>query len=120
MQKILASLYFVLAMYSPLIIASSTMSESDLSSVEKKAIESTADKENLQKVAVTLANYEFEANKLVDLVDEQQGRESINDQANRLIALSEEVLDWANFRLEQCVAYLDKSRELKALLNKIS
>ncbi len=99
---------------------STTMKESDIGNVEKKEIQTAQERKHMEKVAVTLASYEFEASKLVDLVNEKQSREPIDMQAQRLIALSEEVLDWARFRLVQCEDYLHKSLELKDLLGEIS
>ena len=99
--------------------ASGKMTESEMDNVEKKAL-TDADRKNQEQIAVTLASYEFEATKLVDLVEEQQTREPIDDQALRLMDLSEIVIDWAKFRLVQCEAYLNKSLELKDQLHEIS
>jgi len=101
-------------------VASTTMQASDLEKVEKKQIQSASERETMEQVAVTLASYEFAAAKLVDLVNENRMRESIDRQAGELINLSESVLDWGRFRLAQCDAYLATSLELKDQLQSIS
>jgi hypothetical protein len=101
-------------------VASTTMQASDLEKVEKKQIQSASERETMEQVAVTLASYEFAAAKLVDLVNENRMRDSIDRQAGELISLSESVLDWGRFRLAQCDAYLATSLELKDQLQSIS
>lgn len=100
--------------------ATVSMSESEMETVEKQKVETEEQKKFQKEVAVTLATYEFEASKLVDMVNEQANRASIDAQANKLVQLSEIVLDWARFRLSQCDEYIVKSLELKTLLEKIS
>lgn len=100
--------------------ASTEMKKSDLDNVQKKAIQSEEQRKTMEKVAVDIATYEFEAAKLVDLVNENEPRASIDEQASELVNLSETVLDWARFRLGQCDQYLAKSLELKDQLDSIS
>jgi len=100
--------------------ASATMTESALKNVEKKEVQTELDRKKLETIAVILAKYEFEASKLVDMVGEQQPREPIENQARKLIGLSETVLDWGRYRLNQCDQYLTRSLELKGQLGAIS
>ena len=110
----------ILSLLSVQVWASGTMTKSEFDNVEKKAIETEADRKNIEQVAVTLASYEFEASKLVDFVNEQQARETIDEQARQMMNLSEKVLDWGRFRLAQCDEYITRSLQLRDHLGSIT
>lgn len=101
--------------------ASSTMSEDDVSNVNR--VEATNEKEQqlLSKAAGLLADYEIAAKKLLTtLKNETSKAEEISDQAKELLLLSEEVINSTRFRLPQCDEYLTKTMVLKNSLKTIS
>jgi hypothetical protein len=103
-----------------LVIASSTMTNEELMGVEKTIVDSDELRQQLQKSAVLLANYEIEAKKLVRMTQNGASTELINTQASQLLDLSEVVIDSARFRLPQCDEYLAKSIALRDSLSEIS
>ena len=89
--------------------------------VKRAAVETSADRERIQKAAVLLANYELEAKKLIEMVEEDKPVASdVSQQAGKLMDLSETVIDSARFRLPQCDDYLAQSMMLKGKLGEIS
>ena len=101
--------------------ASGTMTIDAAKDVPRAEITSDAEKEKLSVAAGLLADYEFAAKKLVDsLNDKTINAEKINYQANKLLTLSEDVIDSARFRLPQCDEYLAKTLILKDSLKTIS
>ncbi len=101
--------------------ASGTMSEEDVKGVLRVAVLSDADRERLSVTAGMLANYEIESKKLIEMVDvATRVNGAIQQQSEKLLTLSENVIDSARFRLPQCDDYLAKSLVLKDKLNDIS
>ena len=101
--------------------ASGVMSEEELKNVERADIADTLAKQQISKVAGLLAEYEIEAGKLinnlkVDSVTDTQ----VNEQASKLLAISEDVIETARLRLPQCDAYLEQTLPLKGMLGTIS
>lgn len=105
--------------YQP-VIASSTMTFEELTGVKKTSIDSDEIRQQLQKSAVLLANYEIEAQKLVRMTENGSDSETITAQTRQLLDLSEVVIDSARFRLPQCDEYLAKSIAVRDSLNNIS
>lgn len=105
--------------YQP-VIASSTMTFEELNGVKKTSIDSDEIRQQLQKSAVLLANYEIEAQKLVRMTENGSDSETITAQTRQLLDLSEVVIDSARFRLPQCDEYLAKSIAVRDSLNNIS
>lgn len=102
-------------------MASNTMSGDQIKDVQRATVVSDDDRERLQKAARMLAYYEIEAKKLIDMVDKADPvDETINKQMEKLLTLSESVIDSARFRLPQCDEYLAKSLALKDKLQNIS
>lgn len=106
--------------FNPPLSASSTMTNEQLLGVKKATIDSEEVRQQLQKSAVLLANYEILAQKLVKMTDSGADSASINSQAGELLNLSETVIDSARFRLPQCDDYLKQSMALRASLGEIS
>lgn len=103
------------------ILASSTkLSEKEVQDVEKAAIDTDEEEKQRQAIAVMLAEYEIEGKKLLDRLDENAGRNEIDQQAGALLASGEKIMDWGRFRLAQCDAYLQKSLELKGMIPHIT
>lgn len=102
------------------VTASSTMTNEQLMGVEKTIVDSDEVRQQLQKSAVLLANYEIEAKKLVRMTKSGADEQAINAQASKLLDLSEVVIDSARFRLPQCDEYLAKSIALRTSLSEIS
>ena len=101
--------------------ASGSMTIDATKGVSRTEITSDEEREKLSETAGLLANYEFTAKKLVDsLNDKAINAEKINSQANKLLSLSENVIDSARFRLPQCDEYLAKTLALKDSLKTIS
>lgn len=101
-------------------MASSTMSDDAVQNVQRVAIEGDEDRKRLQHAAVLLAHYEIEARKIINKIDAGATGKIISEQANKLLDLSESVIDSAQFRLPQCDAYLAKTMALKNNLQEIS
>jgi hypothetical protein len=114
------NLFFFILFINPIVMASSTMTHEELMGVEKTIIDSDELRQQLQKSAVLLANYEIEAKKLVRMANSGADQQSINSQASKLLDLSEVVIDSARFRLPQCDEYLAKSTALRDSLSDIS
>jgi hypothetical protein len=105
----------------PMVYASGTMSEKEVSNIERTEIISDDDRQRLSVTAGLLSDYEFAAKKLVDSLNKSHTNAStINAQAFQLLTLSENIIDSARFRLPQCEEYLAKTLELKDMLNTIS
>ena len=103
------------------IYASSTkLSDKDISTVEKTAIDSDEEEKQRQVIAVMLAEYEIEGRKLLDRLDENAERSEIDQQASTLLTTGEKIMDWARFRLAQCDGYLEKALALKEQIAGIS
>jgi len=100
--------------------ASSTMTFEELMGVEKTVVDSDEVRQQLQKSAVLLSNYEIEAKKLVRMTENGSDSQTISAQASQLLDLSEVVIDSARFRLPQCDEYLAKSIAVRDSLNDIS
>lgn len=102
-------------------IASVPLSHDQVKNVSKVAMLTDSDKDRLSVTAGILANYEIESKKLIKMVDAaDKVDDAIQHQTQRLITLSEKVIDSARFRLPQCEVYLAKSLVLKDMLNDIS
>lgn len=106
----------------PDVMASSVaMNEDAVKNVKRTAVLNDDDRQRLQKAAGLLAYYEIEAKKLIDMIDKADSvDETINKQMEKLLTLSESVIDSARFRLPQCDEYLVKSLALKDKLQNIS
>lgn len=99
--------------------ASGTMNEDEIKNVNKVEITDKEARERLSKTAGLLADYEIAAKKLISDLDNSSSTD-INKQASALLALSENVINSAQFRLPQCDEYLAKTLILKDSLQKIS
>ncbi len=102
------------------LMASSTMSNKEISDVKRRSIDSEGLRQKIENSAVLLANYEIEAKKLVRLAEKGGNSDKINQQARQLMDLSESVIDSARFRLPQCDEYLAMSIALRSRLQEIS
>ena len=112
---------FLVGYLPSLLFASTTVDEQKLKNVSKAPVETLQQKEALERAAVTLANYEIEARKLVDLLDKPGTvNTDITSRAENLMSLSESFIDDTRFRLPQCDTYLHKSVEVKGLLDSIT
>jgi len=101
--------------------ASSTMSEDEVSNVNRVNATNEKEQQLLSKAAGLLADYEIAAKKLLtNLKNETSKAEEISDQAKELLLLSEDVIASARFRLPQCDEYLTKTMTLKDSLKTIS
>ena len=100
--------------------ASTQMSSREIQNVKRQALDTEELRKKIEKSAVLLANYEIEAKKLVRYAEQAGAGEKIENQARKLMSLSEVVIDSARFRLPQCDEYLAKSIALKNELNSIS
>ncbi len=106
---------------SPTTHASGTMSSDEVKDVKRIAIINDEDHQRLSIAAGFLADYEIEAKKLIrSLQHDGINANEINEQANQLLNLSENVIDSARFRLPQCDEYLAKTLSLKNRLHEIS
>ena len=106
----------------PDVMASSVaMNEDAVKNVKRTAVLNDDDRQRLQKAAGLLAYYEIEAKKLIDMVEKADSVDkTINEQTEKLLTLSEKVIDGARFRLPQCDEYLSKAVALKGRLKEIS
>ena len=112
--------FLTLLIFTTLSHASSTMAPVDLSAVKRTAITQESERQQLQKAAVLLANYEIEATRLLNRLTEGANADTVGMHARRLLDLSETVIDSARFRLPQCDFYLAKSMGIKPHLQEIS
>lgn len=99
---------------------SSGASKATIKAVEKAALDSQEKKQQREAIAALLAEYEIEAGKLLNRLAGQVTRDELDQRATSLLLASEEIIDWARFRLAQCDAYLGKSLELKKKLLEIT
>lgn len=116
---VLPTILAITYIYQP-VSASSTMTFEELIGVKKTVVDSDEVRQQLQKSAVLLANYEIEAKKLVRMTENGSDSETITAQASQLLDLSEVVIDSARFRLPQCDKYLAKSIAIRESLKDIS
>ena len=117
LQLTLLGLMFI----TPNLHASGVMSEEELKNVERVDIADTLAKQQISKVAGLLAEYEIEAGKLIsNLKVEGVTDTQLNEQATKLLAISEEVIETARLRLPQCDTYLEQTLPLKGMLDTIS
>ena len=101
--------------------ASVTMSEDQVSNVNRVDARNEKEQQLLSKAAGLLADYEIAAKKLLtNLKNETSKAEEISDRAKELLLLSEDVINSARFRLPQCDEYLTKTMILKDILETIS
>ncbi len=113
--------FFICLALSQFAVASGTMNEHEVSNVSRVDATSENEKQLLSKAAGLLADYEIAAKKLItNLETNDSNVETINEQANTLLELSETIIDSAQFRLPQCKEYLAKSLLLKSQLQDIS
>ena len=106
---------------SPCIHASGTMSPDEVKDVKRVDVVNDEDHERLSIAAGLLADYEIIAKKLVHYLEQDViNADEINAQADKLLNLSENVIDSARFRLPQCDEYLAKTLALKDHLKNIS
>ena len=101
-------------------LASGTMTEDDIAGVSRQDISTESERQQIQAAAGLLAEYEIEAGKLLDALEEGTDSQTIRQQASDLLGMSETVIDSAKFRLPQCKEYLDKTMVLKDTLADIS
>ena len=118
-------LYFIiiliLSSISSTVFSSGKMDSDDIKDVKRAEISSEEEKQLLSIAAGHLADYEFAAKKLINSLQQKAvNAEQINKQANKLLALSETVIDSARFRLPQCDDYLGKTLAIKDKLDSIS
>ena len=106
---------------SPTIHASGTMSPDEVNDVKRVDVINDEDQQRLSIAAGLLADYEILAKKLVHSLEQDAiNADEINAQANKLLELSENVIDSARFRLPQCDEYLAKTLAIKNHLKDIS
>jgi len=119
--KNLSLIFFIYAITQQFSFASGTMDESEIDKVNKVDAASEEEKNRLSIAAGLLSDYEILAKKLVaSLNTDSINVDTVNQQANKLLELSETVIDSAQFRLPQCKEYLKKSLQLKDILHEIS
>lgn len=99
-------------------LASSTLTTEQLKQVKKTDVSGEQYQQRLKEVAILLAEYEIEAKRLTNKLNELD-RTRIDLHADKLIEISELVIDWARIRLVQCDAYLHKTLELKGIIKEI-
>ena len=102
------------------LMASTTMSNKEISKVKRRNVDSEDLRRKIENSAVLLANYEIEAKKLLRFAEKDGSSDKINQQASKLLDLSETVIDSARFRLPQCDEYLALSIALRSQLQEIS
>ncbi len=101
--------------------ASGTMNEHKINNVNRVEITGEEARQRLSKTAGLLADYEIAAKKLIMNLDNQSIKAiDISNQAKALLALSENVINSAQYRLPQCDEYLAKTLTLKGSLQVIS
>ena len=116
----LISITLLTLLTSPWLLASTNMSTRQIQEVKRKSIDTEELRMKIEKSAVLLANYEIEAKKLLRYNEEPGENDRIADQAEKLMSLSEVVIDSARFRLPQCDQYLAMSIALRGKLDSIS
>ena len=98
-----------------------SMSKEEIKNVSKANVTDKNHQEKLSKAAALLSDYEIEAKKLLDMLNEDKTNSKvIQNKAKELLNLSEIVIQSAQFRLPQCNDYLTKTLALKENLEKIS
>ena len=106
---------------SPLVYASGPMEDAAIKNVQRKEVLNEEERQRISTAAGLLADYEIAAKKLVYSLDEDGiNATKINEQANNLLNLSENIIDKTHFRLPQCKEYLAKTLTLKNNLKEIS
>ena len=99
----------------------SSISKEEIKNVSKTDVTDKNHQEKLSKAAALLSDYEIEAKKLLDMLNEDKtSPKVIQNKAKELLNLSEIVIQSAQFRLPQCNDYLTKTLALKENLEKIS
>ena len=102
-------------------VASGTMNEDEVNNVSRVDATSENEKQLISKAAGLLADYEITAKKLIANLESNDSKVmAVNEQAKKLLELSETVIDSTQFRLPQCNEYLAKSLLLKNQLQTIS
>ncbi len=117
---ILFIMLFHFSLINQFVIASSTMSDTQIKGVRRASIDNEDVRQQIQKSAVLLANYEILAKKLVRMTASGADSVAIRSRATELLELSETVIDSARFRLPQCDEYLRKATDLRDVLANIS
>ena len=121
MKKLLSLSITLLVSLSLTVHASGTLSVDEAKNIKRQQDFNEVQKQQLSVIAGLLADYEIEAKKLVESLDDENLSLSVtNQRANKLIDISESVILMARFRLPQCDAYLSQSMTLKDKLNTIS
>ncbi len=101
--------------------ASTTMNKDAIKNVVRVEVTDEAARLRLSIAAGLLADYEIAAKKLIlDLKNNTRNATAISNQAKALLALSEDVIESAQYRLPQCDDYLAKTLMLKNQLQTIS
>lgn len=101
--------------------ASGTMNEKEIENVDRVEVTDEKAQQRLSIAAGLLADYEIAAKKLIANLDNNSSNAAdISKQAEALLALSENVISSAQYRLPQCNEYLAKTLILKGNLQKIS
>jgi len=99
----------------------SSMSKEEIKNVSKANVTDKNHQEKISKAAALLSDYEIEAKKLLEMLNEDKTNSKvIQNKAKELLNLSEIVIQSAQFRLPQCNDYLTKTLALKENLEKIS
>lgn len=118
---ILTTLLSLLCLQQPVVFASGTMSKDEINNVERVEAKSEDDKKRLSEAAGLLAQYEIASKKLISDLDSKNASSANTQlQATKLLSLSEDVINSAQFRLPQCKEYLEKTLVLKDQLEIIS
>lgn len=118
---ILTTLLSLLYLQQPVVFASGTMSKDEINNVERVEAKSEDDKKRLSEAAGLLAQYEIASKKLISDLDSKNASSANTQlQATKLLSLSEDVINSAQFRLPQCKEYLEKTLVLKDQLEIIS
>ena len=100
--------------------SSATITEEAILNVNKDEVTTKQQKLRLQKTAGLLAEYEIEAKKLIDSLEEGADSQQLSNKAKSLLNLSEVVIESARFRLPQCDEYLSKTLQIKSQIVTIS
>ena len=118
---LLAIIFLIVTTTTPVVNASSTLTEADLSTIDRADIATDAQREQILMTAGLLSEYEISAKKLIDAVnDSNTDAVVIKSLAQELLAMSENVIESAKFRLPQCDTYLQQTLQLKHKLTSIS
>lgn len=119
--KVLHFISLVLTLLISFTVSSSTPIDPEaMAKVKKTDVTTEEERRQLQTAAGLLAEYEIEAKKLIDSLEQGADSKSLSAKASSLLALSETVIESARFRLPQCEQYLAKTLEVKSQINDIS